>query len=212
MAKSYLAMKSGERKKYLFQIGLKALEKNGWAVQQTQDTEKPSLRCITKGGKKKWVVICTSQSTRIRFSRKHDDSGWKTLDDSEIVVAVSVDSREKPQFAQVHLINSDELQQRFDRAYKARLKSRKKVAKSWGSSIHLYKQDDENTLSHIGAGAGLDNPAIFKIPLNKKFADKITKNNHTEKVSQGITTTEAKQQLALKYGVKPKNVKITIEI
>ena len=44
-----------------------------------------------------------------------------TLSDIDVVLAVSVDDRHDPKFAQVHMIEADEMRQRFDRAYSARI-------------------------------------------------------------------------------------------
>src|SRR5688572_15133441 len=95
-------------KAQLFQIGVEALENDGWKVERVPRSGKSSVRRITKGGQSKVVSIRTTQDTCIAFPRTEADKSWRTLDDVDAVVPVSVDDREKPRFAKVHLIDGKE--------------------------------------------------------------------------------------------------------
>ena len=76
-----------------------------------------------KGGVTKLVSIRTTQDTWIAFPRTEEDKGWRTLDDVDQVVAVSVDDRQNPKFAKVHILDGNEMRDRFNRAYAARKKA-----------------------------------------------------------------------------------------
>ena len=94
------------RRDRLFQIGIETLQKEGWKVEKIQGFGKSSVRRITKGRKSQKVSIRTSQDTWIAFPRNHQDNGWITLSDVDVVLAVSVDDRHDPKFAQVHMIEA----------------------------------------------------------------------------------------------------------
>ena len=95
-------------KNHLFNIAVDALRKAGWKVSSTGNG-KSSVRRIVKGGVTKLVSIRTTQDTWIAFPRREEDKGWRTLDDVDQVVAVSVDDRHNPKFAKVHILDGDEM-------------------------------------------------------------------------------------------------------
>src|SRR5687768_9925487 len=100
-------------RKRLFEIGVEALQKLGYSVERVPRSGRASLRRITKGGKSLLVAIRTSQDTWIAFPPKADGSGWTTLDDVDVVLAVSVDNRESPREALVHWVDGKEMRTRF---------------------------------------------------------------------------------------------------
>src|SRR5436309_15557018 len=92
------------RKDMLFRIGIETLQQQDWKVERIPGIGKSSVRRITKGGKSQKVSIRTSQDMWIAFPRNKDDKSWRTLSDVDVVLAVSVDDRDEPKFAQVHMI------------------------------------------------------------------------------------------------------------
>jgi hypothetical protein len=210
----------------LFQIGVEALEREGWKVERIPRFGKSSVRRIRKGSDDKVVSIRTTQDTWIAFPRNEDDSRWVTLSDVDVVVAVSVDDPADPKYAQVHLIDGDEMRARFDRSYKARKAAGHSLPLGRGMWVSLYLPDAKEPVSQVGAGAGLDHPAIARVPLQPQeltgsaepegVADheaeggqSKSKGAHTEE--KPLTINEAKRRLALSLGVDPSNVKITVE-
>src|SRR5260370_33588323 len=111
------------RRDRLFQIGLEALRQNGWKVERIPGFGKSSVRGMTKGAKSRRVSIRTSRETWIAFRRHEADNGWVTLSDVDTVLAVSVDDRHDPKFAQVHMTGADEGRRRSDRGSGARSKA-----------------------------------------------------------------------------------------
>ena len=130
-----------QRRRRLFQIGLDALEKDGWRIERVHGSGKSSLRRITRNGESRLVTIRTTQNTHIAFPREHDDSDWVTLSRADLVMAVSVDDQDDPRFAQVHLIDGDEMRDRFDRAYQARLAAGHSIPTRRGVWLSLYQQE-----------------------------------------------------------------------
>ena len=99
-------------KNQLFNIAVDALLKAGWKVERVPGNGKSSVRRILKGGVTKLVSIRTTQDTWIAFPRTDEDKGWRTLDDVDQVVAVSVDDRHNPKFAKVHVLDGEEMRDR----------------------------------------------------------------------------------------------------
>ncbi len=198
----------------LFQVGQDALKQEGWRVERVQGTGKSSLRRITKNGESKVVTIRTTQDTWIAFPRERDNSGWVTLSDSDFVMAVSVDDPDEPRFAQAHLIDGSEMRDRFDRAYRARLAAGHSIPERRGVWISLYQEEAKDPVNRVGAGAGLAHPAILRVPLDAAESAKDLDCYEAPDSKKGevpLTIAEAKQRLAITFGVAPANVKITIE-
>jgi hypothetical protein len=201
-------------KNHLFDIAVGALERDGWKVERVQGSGKSSVRRITKGPISKVVSIRTSQDTWIAFPRTEKDKGWRTLDEVAAVVAVSVDDRHNPKFAKVHVIDGDEMRDRFNRAYAARKKAGHTIPIGRGVWVSMYLPESQNPVSHVGAGAGLKFPAIATVPLNASLVE--VHEAVSESESQGdeeppLTIADAKRRLARTLGVDPASIKITVE-
>lgn len=205
------------RRRQLFQVGLEALKKDGWQVERVQGSGKSSLRRITKNGQSKLVTIRTTQDTWIAFPRERDDSDWVTLADADLVMAVSVDDPDEPQYAQAHLIDGDEMRDRFDRAYQARLAAGHSIPTRRGVWVSLYQHEAQDPVNRVGAGAGLSHPAILRVPLDAPGPDEGGEDVEGFEEADScadeepLTIAEAKRRLALTFGVDPSSVKITIE-
>lgn len=205
------------RRRRLFQVGLEALKKEGWRIERVQGSGKSSLRRITRNGQSKLVTIRTTQDTWIAFPRERDDSDWVTLADADLVMAVSVDDPDEPRFAQAHLIDGDEMRERFDRAYQARLAAGHSIPTRRGVWVSLYQLEAQDPVNRVGAGAGLAHPAILRVLLDAPGPDEEGEDvDGFEEADSGergepLTIAEAKRRLALTFGVDPSSVKITIE-
>jgi hypothetical protein len=207
-------------KTQLFEIAVRSLEKAGWKVERVPGSGKASVRRITKGAESKIVSIRTTQDTWIAFPRVEGDKGWRTLDEVDAVVPVSVDDAHNPKFAKVHLIGGDEMRDRFDRAYAARKKAGHSIPVGRGVWVSLYLTEARDPVSHIGAGAGLKFPPIATVPLTPELIAAVKETSPAEHaVSQlveeneegPLSIAEAKRRLAKTLGVDPANIRISVE-
>jgi hypothetical protein len=197
----------------LFQAAVEALKKQGWTVERIAREGKASVRRITKGTTSKRVSIRTSQDTWIAFPRAKIGDGWATLGGVDYVVASSVDDRDNPRFAQVHMIDANEMRARFDRAYAARKKAGYTLPVGRGVWVSLYEQEANDPVTHVGAGAGLDHPPIARVPLTGERpvgADEDPDAEDVEVEEAPLTIAEAKRRLARSLGVNEADIKITI--
>lgn len=199
----------------LFQIAEEALQKDGWTVERIPRSGKASLRRITKDNVQRTVTIRTSQNTWIAFPRTSDDKAWATLGEADLVVASSVDDSHDPQFAQVHLIEGDEMRARFDRAYAARRRANHAMPIGRGIWLSLYNKEAADPVTLVGAGAGLEHPPIARVPLSPEEAvevveERVSQDDDEVRVEAPLTIAEAKRRLAHTFGVTEDDVRITI--
>jgi hypothetical protein len=221
-----------EMKTVLFETGIKELEKAGWKVERVPRSGKSSVRRITKGTSSRLASIRTSQDTWIAFPRTSANDGWGTLADVDCVVAVSVDDRDKPRFAQVHIIDAEEMRARFDRAYEARKKAGHVLPKERGLWLSLYEKEAQDPINRVGAGAGLAHAPIARVALSKGLtngaAEHLVEGGELQDVSAGtaegklqstqssdadeapLTISEAKRRLAHSLGVAEASITISI--
>lgn len=217
MTNIFKALEKVERKDRLFQIGVQTLQKEGWAVTKEKGTGKSSVRRISKNGKSMLVSIRTSQDTWIAFPPKPNGKGWITLDDVDVVLAVSVDERETPREALVHWLEASEMRQRFDRAAKARRAAGRAFPNRRGIWIPLYMREDESeNVSYVGGGAGLDHPPIARLPMSveRSTPSETPTRNPTDESQDdegGLSIAAAKRRLSLSLGVPESSIKIMIE-
>jgi DNA-binding PadR family transcriptional regulator len=203
----------------LVQAALQTLEDQGWKVAKVRGVGKGRVRRITKNGKSRLAAIRTTQDTWIAFPRDDDDTKWVTLADVDVVVAVSVDDPPNPKFAQVHMIEAKEMRDRFDRAYAARLAAEHTIPVGRGMWVSLYDEEGTSPVQRVGAGAGLANPPIARVPLGSLGGHRGSgptrpeepTNRTVEDDEEPLTIAEAKRRLAQTFGVDPASIKITVE-
>lgn len=201
-------------KALLFRIAVESLKNDGWKVEREPGSGKSSVRRITRGNDSKLVSIRTTQDTWIAFPRTEGDMSWRTLDDVDAVVPVSVDDRESPKFAKVHLIPGDEVRSRFNRAYKARKDAKHSIPVGRGVWVSLYHQEASDPVSYVGAGMGLKFPPFATVPLSSEqlAAAASGDDKNAAPAEEGpLSIAEAKRRLALTLGVDAANIKITVE-
>ena len=199
----------------LFNCGVAALEQDGWKVERIPKVGKSSVRRIVRDSESKVVTIRTTQDTYIAFPRNDDDTEWVTLSMVDMVVAVSVDDVENPRFAKVHFIDGDEMRDRFNRSYDARIAAGHIIGTGRGMWLGLYDPEQQDLPSHVGAGAGLAHPAAATFPLEEASDVRITPTaieNGVTPTNAPLSISEARRLLAETFGVDPSNVEITIRV
>jgi hypothetical protein len=120
-------------------------------------------------------------------------------------------SADDPKFAQVHMMEADEMRLRFDRAYAARKAADYEIPLGRGVWVSLYDRDSTDPVTHVGAGAGLDHPPIARVQLEPEASDIGAETKGSDNSDKPLTIGEAKRRLAMTLGVDPSNIKITVE-
>jgi hypothetical protein len=209
------------RKLRLFQIGVESLESQGWRVTKERGLGKASVRRISKGSESMLVSIRTTQDRWLAFPPKPNGKGWITLDDVDVVIAVSVDDMNDPSEAWVHWIPATEMLARFDAGFRARKSQGRVQPKRRGVWIPLYHRESESeNVSYVGGGAGLDFPPIARIPLGLEGSATSAAEDESDEDAgrpdestgaRGLTIAEAKRGLSLTFGVPESAITITVE-
>ncbi|MEZ5725640.1 MAG: hypothetical protein R3E47_11260 [Paracoccaceae bacterium] len=206
--------KKVSNRRKLFELGERALEQAGWRVERIQGIGKSSVRRIVKGDEQHTVSIRTTQDTWIAFPRNDDDNGWVTLDDVDYVVAVTVDDKDDPKEGLAYMVDGDEMRDRFDRAYRARLDAGHKIPVGRGVWVSMFLPEDPNAASSVGGGIALNREALLSMKLTA-IADEDTPDTSVKPSTPGdeapLTIAEAKRRLAHSLGVDAEKVKIVIE-
>lgn len=201
-------------KTFLFSAAVSALERDGWKVGRVDGSGKSSVRRITKGAVSKIVSIRTTQDRSIAFPRTEGDKAWRTLDEVDAVVAASVDDKENPQSANIHLLPGDEMRDRFNRTYAARKKAGHTIPIGRGVWLSLYATESKSPVHFVGAGAGVAHPAFAKVPLDPTALISRDDEAELEEATGNetpLTIAEAKRRLGLTFNVDPANIKIIVE-
>ena len=202
-------------KTQLFEAGVKALEGAGYEVERVQGSGKSSVRRIVKGKERKVVSIRTTQDTWIAFPRTEHDKGWRDPRRGRSSRRRLRGDPHNPKFAKVHIFDGDEMRDRFNRAYVARKRAGHTIPIGRGVWVSLYIPEGNDPVSHVGAGAGLKTPAIATIPLTDEPPSSgeivVEKGLGPSAPQSELSIAEAKRRLAITFGVKPENIKITVE-
>jgi hypothetical protein len=214
MPNIFAVPEKGLRKTQLFDLALQALAEQGYLVERVRGSGKSSLRRITKDGRSQIATIRTSQDCWIAFPRNENDVGWSTLEDADVVVATSVDDKYEPRFANIHLIPADEMRKRFDRARDAKLAAGHVIPEKRGVWLSLYKQEANEPVNLVGAGAGIQYPPVarFELEAGEEIADaeEVSSPPVSPPVGERFTITDAKKKLAAFYDVPESAITITI--
>ena len=169
---------------------------------------------IVKGAEQHTVSIRTTQDTWIAFPRNDDDSGWVTLDDVDYVVTVTVDDKNSPKSGLVYMVNGDEMRERFDRAYRARLDAGHSIPLGRGVWVSMFVAEAPDAPSSIGGGIALGKQPLLGVKLgdvdDEAAAEPLVRTS-TPHHEAPLTIAEAKRRLAQTLGVDPEKVKIVIE-
>lgn len=198
----------------LFELGEIALKRNGWQVERLQGIGKSSIRKISKGDERHVVAIRTTQGQWIAFPRKDNDAGWLTLDDVDFVVAVTVDDKDDPKEGVVYMVPGDEMRERFDRAYTARLKAGHTIPIGRGVWVSMFLAEDPDAASSIGGGIALGKKPLLSARLDavhNEEAPEVVAPVSASRAEAPLTIADAKRRLAHSLGVAPEKIKIVIE-
>lgn len=199
-------------KNRLLQVGLEVLAKQVGGVEKA-GIGKSSVRRVKRNGRDKLVSIRTTQDHYLAWARTDDDKEWSTLCDVDEVMVVTVDNPEEPEMARVYLFEQAEVKSRFDRAYKARKAAGYKVAGGRGLWLSMYDKEAREPVTLVGAGIAHDVEPSAVVPLQEGTrhpSPSVQPEGDLESL-RPLSIAEAKQRLALTFGVEPSAIKITVE-
>lgn len=105
----------------------------------------------SKDGKTRIAPIRTTRDRWFAFPPLDAGKSWKTLDQAELVIVATVDSKEAPQNIEVYIFPADEVRERFDKAYAARVKDNQIQKDGFGFWVAL-DNDKRGIAASVGSG------------------------------------------------------------
>ena len=123
----------------------------GYSLERVPGRGLSNVWNVTKDGET-WVAsIRTTRDRFIAFPPLEGGAKWKTLDDVELVVVATVDSKDAPERVEVYLFPADDVRQRFNASYAARLKDGQSIKDNFGMWVGL-DPDDRGVPASVGTG------------------------------------------------------------
>ncbi len=171
MANAMETLSNSEKWHVLVQAAKQALEAQGFTMQRVPGRGLSNIWTIEKDGKSQVASIRTTQDRWFAFPPLNGGTGWKTLDDAEIVIVAAVDDREDPENAEVYMFPADEVRKRFDAAYAARIEQGRSVRDNFGMWVGLDLDTRTNVVS-VGSGIAEQYKALATYPIKDLLVDK----------------------------------------
>ena len=126
---------------------------------------------MEKDGKSQVGAIRTTRDLWIAFPPLEGGTKWKTLDDAELVVVASVDSKDDPQNIEIYIFPAQEVRKRFNAAYAARMKAGHVQKDNYGMWVALHP-DERGIASSVGSGIAKQYPAVAIYSIEALMAAK----------------------------------------
>ncbi|RWO40430.1 MAG: hypothetical protein EOS11_19710 [Mesorhizobium sp.] len=148
----------------LVEAAKKGAESQGYALTRVPGRGLSNIWSITKNGKTQTASIRTTRDRWFAFPPLRGGTKWKTLDDVEVVIVATVDSKDDPENVEVYIFPADEVRARFNAAYAARIKSGQKTKDNFGMWVAL-DHDDRRTATSVGSGIVEKYKQVAKYPI-----------------------------------------------
>ena len=142
----------------------------GYELERVPGRGLSNIWTITRDGKGQRAAIRTTRDRWIAFPPLAKGTKWKTLDDVAVVIVASVDSKEEPENIEVYIFPADEVRQRFDAAYAARVKAGLVVRDDFGMWVNLDL--DKRDVRAAGSGIIEKYKRVAVFSIAKLLAEK----------------------------------------
>lgn len=123
----------------------------GYALERVPGRGMSNVWNVTKDGETRMASIRTTRDRYIAFPPLEGGTKWKTLDDVELVVVATVDSKDDPEKVEVYLFPADDVRQRFNAHYATRLNEGQSIKDNFGMWVGLDR-DDRGIAASVGTG------------------------------------------------------------
>lgn len=199
---------------------------DGYALDRVPGRGLSNVWMVTKDGTSQKASIRTTRDRWIAFPPLENGKKWKTLDQVDLVIVATVDDREDPRNVEVYIFPAAEVRKRFDASYAARVAAGQTMRNNFGMWVALDPKK-RNSPADIGSGIVDHYKPVAVIPIANLLEDALAGGTSDEEVAEAafadgvpveeidndppLTIPEAKRRLALTLGLKPENIKITVE-
>ncbi|MDT3684763.1 MAG: hypothetical protein RO009_06955 [Pseudorhodoplanes sp.] len=129
----------------------KGAEAGGYKLVRMPGRGLSNIYTAERDGKTQTVSIRTTRDRWIAFPPLAKGTKWKTLNDVDLVLVSTVDSKDDPKKVETYLLPADEVGKRFNAAYAARVKAGHVVRDNYGMWVALDPKEPGSANS-VGSG------------------------------------------------------------
>ena len=170
MSNQFKELPSSRTWNILVGAATRALRRAGLAPKRVPGRGRSNIWEVEEGGRHKRVSIRTTQDRWFAFPPRKKATTWKTLDDVDIVIVAAVDDHDDPRNVEVYRFDAEEVRERFNASYAARINAGQTVRDDFGMWLSL-DEDDRGLPASVGAGLATAYPPIATFSLEKLLAE-----------------------------------------
>jgi hypothetical protein len=200
-------------------------EDAGYALSRMPGRGLSNIWNIEKNGKTLKASIRTTRDRWVAFPPLEGGTRWKTLDEVDVVIVATLDSKDDPRRVEVYIFPANEVRERFNEAYAARTKAGHQQKDNFGMWVAL-DPDARGIAASVGSGlAGKYKPvATYLIETLIAAAtssgapaeDKSLADEEIEQETRPATIAEvldwARERVAEIAGVRVDAVKLDLKV
>jgi len=168
----------------------RAVQEAGYVGQRLPGRGMASTWNLSKDGKTIRTSFRTTRNRWFAFPPMNNGTAWKTLDQVDMVVLATVDSKDDAQNVEVHFLPADEVRKRFDAAYKARVADHQVQRDNFGLWINLDR-DRRGIAASVGSGLGQDFPRQASYSIAELLAEGSYELSADEEGDESVAESDA---------------------
>lgn len=205
----------------LVEAAKRCLEEQGYELERVPGRGLSNIWTMSKDGQSEIASIRTTQDRWFAFPPLNNGENWKTLDDVDTVVVAAVDDRDNPRNVEVYVFPADEVRNRFNAAYSARIEAGQTVRNNFGMWVAL-DVDDRGIAASIGSGIREQFPPVAIYPVeglgdNANPRDSMAKHEaepvgDDPRLTIGDILSRARSDIAATAGVEVDAVNLDLKI
>ena len=220
MTEQFNDMADTVRWQVLVNAATRALREAGFAPERLPGRGRANVWAIEEGGRPKRVSIRTTRDRWFAFPPLDNGTKWKTLDDVDIVVVAAVDDPDGPNSIEVYRFDAEEVRERFDASYAARIQAGRSEPDNFGMWVGL-DIDGRGLPASVGSGLASEHAPIAIYSLeqliagNKEEASDIAEPGEATEPSQDTIAEvmkQARERIATLSGANVEAVKLSCSI
>lgn len=201
--------------------GKSALEGAGFSMAKIPGRGLSNVWSIEKDGKKQTACIRTTRDRWIAFPPLAKATKWKTLDEVDLVVVATVDSKDDPQEILVYIFPADDVRKRFNANVAARVSAGQPPRDNFGMWVAL-DPDQRGLPASVGSGIVDKYKPIAEYSLRSLLVTSTAEgepatsedepDNNPQPATVAEVMAEARERVASLLGVRPDAVKLDLKV
>jgi hypothetical protein len=197
-----------------------AISQAGYSMTKIPGRGLSNVWNLQKDGKTRPACIRTTRDRWVAFPPLEKATKWRTLDDVELVVVATVDSKDDPQKIQVYLFPADDVRKRFDASRASRIAAGQPPRDNFGMWVAL-DFDQRGVPASVGSGIIEKYKPIAVYSLQALLESSpsatlgVTAEDERDEVQPRTVAevmADARERVAHLLGVRPDAVKLDLKV